>query len=101
MDTMIDTLTMNGQTLFDSSDKDDISLFDPVDSPPHYTHGKIECIEAIREIVRRIDDGEEGYYAGNVMKYLWRYNDKGGLESLEKGYKYYGWLIQRYKEIHK
>ena len=40
MDTMIDTLTMNGQTLFDSSDKDDISLFDPVDSPPHYTHGK-------------------------------------------------------------
>lgn len=97
MDT-IDTLTMNGQTLFGDSD---LISSDPVDSPPHYTHGKIECIEAIREIVRRIDDGEEGYYAGNVMKYLWRYNDKGGLESLEKGYKYYGWLIQRYKEIHK
>ena len=59
MDT-IDTLTMNGQTLFGDSD---LISSDPVDSPPHYTHGKIECIEAIREIVRRIDDGEEGYYA--------------------------------------
>ena len=91
--TMIDTLTMNGQT---------ITLdYDPVDKPPHYTHGEIECIEAIREIVRRVNDGEEGYYLGNILKYLWRYNDKDGLEGLEKGYKYYGWLIQRYKETHK
>ena len=44
---------MNGQT---------ITLdCDPVDKPPHYTHGEIECIEAIREVVRRVNDGEEGY----------------------------------------
>ena len=47
MDTMIDTLTMNGQTLF--SDLDDVR-FDPVTKPSHYNiGGGMECIDMIKE----------------------------------------------------
>ena len=45
MDT-IDTLTMNGQTLFD--DLNDIR-FDPVTKPSHYNiNGGMECIDMIK-----------------------------------------------------
>ena len=55
---------------------------DPVNHPGHYTAGGIECIEAIKASMTA---GEfAGYLKGNCMKYLWRYQNKGGLESLQK-----------------
>ena len=55
---------------------------DPVNHPGHYTAGGIECIEAIKA---SMPAGEfAGYLKGNCMKYLWRYQNKGGLESLQK-----------------
>lgn len=45
-----------------------------VHSPPHYTAGGIECIDAIQSSMTR----EEylGFLKGNTMKYLWRYLEK-------------------------
>lgn len=54
--------------------------------PEHYTYGKYECINVLKDIL-----GEEGFKEfcrGNVFKYLWRYNHKNGKEDLLKA-KYY------------
>ena len=64
---------------------------DYVNNPPHYTAGTIECIDAIRAAL-----GPEGFKAfcrGNSIKYLWRYNRKGGNEDLEKAIWYTNKLI--------
>lgn len=64
---------------------------DNVKHPSHYTSGGIECIEAIKESMCTI--AYKGYLKGNVMKYMWRYEDKNGLEDLEKARVYLDWLI--------
>lgn len=69
----------------------------PVNHPSHYTQGGIECIDAIRASMSK--DSFSAYCKGNVIKYLWRYNDKGGLEDLEKAMVYLGWLIENQKAI--
>lgn len=48
---------------------------DPVNHPPHYTAGRIECIDAIEAMVGGMD-GESGFLAGQVLKYLWRHQSK-------------------------
>lgn len=57
---------------------------DMVNHPPHYTSSGatcdkcgdcIECIEVTRHMPFNI---------GNAVKYLWRWQDKGGLEDLKK-----------------
>ena len=55
---------------------------DSVNHPDHYTAGGIECIEAIKASMTASEFA--GYLKGNCMKYLWRYQNKGGLESLQK-----------------
>ena len=55
---------------------------DTVNHPQHYTNGGIECIEAIKASMTKQDYA--GYLKGNCIKYLWRYKDKGGVESLKK-----------------
>jgi hypothetical protein len=48
---------------------------DPVNRPPHYRRGEVECIDGIRAAL-----GPEGFRAfcrGNAMKYLWRCEHKG------------------------
>ena len=54
---------------------------DPVNKPEHYRKGDIECIDAIRSA---LGDGFPDYCRGNVMKYLWRYKNKNGIEDLLK-----------------
>ena len=71
---MVDTLTIDGMTLHDG-DKD------MVNHPPHYNKYGIECIDALRAAT---GDGFEYYLQGNVMKYLWRYKYKNGIEDLKK-----------------
>lgn len=55
---------------------------DPVKSPAHYTQGKIECHQAIREALG--DDGYVAWCIGNIFKYLWRHKLKNGTQDLEK-----------------
>jgi hypothetical protein len=56
---------------------------DPVNHPSHYTAGKIECIDAIREALGL--DGFIAYCRGNAIKYTWRAGRKGAaVEDLRK-----------------
>lgn len=64
---------------------------DPV-NPSHYKNGEVECIEAIKSAVVG-KDGFSGYLVGNVIKYLWRYESKGGVTDLEKSNWYLNKLI--------
>jgi hypothetical protein len=61
---------------------------DNVNHPPHYNQGGIECIEAIKAA---LGDGFADYLRGNVMKYLWRCDHKGGVEDLKKA----AWYLDR------
>lgn len=63
--------------------------------PEHYTKGGIECINAIKASMTA--DGFMDYCKGNIIKYLWRWRDKGGRQDLEKAVVYLGWLIEAAK----
>ncbi len=67
--------------------------FDTVQRPAHYNQSGIECIDAIAAAVKG-KSGIEAVLVGNVIKYLWRYELKGGLESLLKAQWYLEKLIQ-------
>ena len=70
------------------------SLSDPI-NPIHYKQGPIECIEAIKAAT---GDGFPDYLRGNVMKYLWRYKEKGGVDDLRKSAWYLDRLVQEVGE---
>lgn len=62
-----------------------IPVTDPVNSPSHYTTGKIEVIDFI-------EDKELGYRLGNTIKYIARAEHKGNkLQDLEKA----RWYLDR------
>ncbi len=67
---------------------------DPI-NPSHYKQGGIECIEAIKAAT---GDGFIGYVWGNVIKYLWRWPKKGGVDDLKKARWYLDRLIQEVGE---
>ena len=72
----------------------DIKLdFDEPDkvNPSHYK-GEIECIDAIRSSMTK--EAFLGYLKGNILKYLWRYENKNGKEDLQKAEWYNQKLIQ-------
>ena len=72
---------------------------DAVKHPSHYTQGGIECIEAIRASMTA--GGFCDYCKGNIIKYIWRWRDKGGAEDLRKASVYLGWLINAADEKEK
>lgn len=65
-------------------------MSDPV-NPKHYKQGSVECIDAIKSCLG--DIGLHAYLRGNVIKYLWRYQDKGGATDLKKALWYLTRLI--------
>jgi hypothetical protein len=71
-----------------------INQSDPV-NPSHYKQGGIECIEAIKAA---LGEGFPDYLRGNVMKYLWRYKEKGGVGDLRKSAWYLDRLIKEVGE---
>ena len=66
---------------------------DVVNHPSHYTKGSIECIDAIDSATTG-KSGIEAVCVANVIKYLWRYEEKGGLESVRKAQWYLNRLIE-------
>ena len=64
---------------------------DSVNNPSHYASGDIECIDAIESSMT--PEAFRGYCKGNVQKYIWRYEQKGGKESLEKAQRYLNRLL--------
>lgn len=66
---------------------------DVVNHPSHYTNRKVECIDAI-ESATVVKTGIEAVCVANVIKYLWRYEDKNGLEDIKKAQWYLNKLIE-------
>ena len=64
---------------------------DMVNHPPHYNQHGIECIDAIQACT---GDGFKSYLQGNILKYLWRYDYKTGVEDLKKAQWYLAKLIE-------
>ena len=62
------------------------SMQDQVNSPAHYTQGSMEVIEAIEGL-------SLNYHQGNIIKYVSRYNMKGGIQDLQKARWYLDRLI--------
>lgn len=67
-------------------------MTDNVNHPSHYTQGGIECIKAIEASMS--PEGFQDYCKGNVLKYIWRWRDKAGVEDLKKAQVYLNWLIE-------
>ena len=67
---------------------------DMVNHPPHYNQAGIECLDAIRAATF---EGHEFYLQGNILKYLWRYRYKNGIEDLKKARFYLDKLIEEYE----
>lgn len=65
---------------------------DNVDHPAHYTQDEIECIDAIKAALGPI--GFNAFLQGQVIKYMWRFEHKGGLEDLRKAQWYLSRLIE-------
>jgi len=65
---------------------DQISKIDNINHPPHYTQGKIECIDFI-------EDQKLGYHLGNAVAYIVRCRWKGETrEDIKKAI----WYLNRY-----
>jgi len=63
---------------------------DPVNHPDHYTSGNIECLDAIKAA---LGENYQFYVQGNLIKYIWRFNHKNGVEDLKKAQFYLNDLI--------
>lgn len=72
-------------------------MSDNVNHPSHYTSGNIECIDAIRASMST--KGFVDYCKGNVIKYVFRWEHKGGLEDLKKAQVYLGWAIEAIEKL--
>lgn len=59
-------------------------MSDMVNHPPHYTAhpSGVECIQITEHM---------NFCLGNAMKYIWRADEKGGVEDLEKAV----WYLRR------
>ena len=65
---------------------------DPVNHPSHYASGGIECISAIE--AQLSPEEFQGYLRGNVVKYVWRWREKGGRQDLQKANWYLTKLLE-------
>ena len=67
---------------------------DNVKHPSHYCKGGMECKDANKAAVSDITDPFEAYCTGNIIKYIWRWNDKNGVEDLNKAKQYADIIIE-------
>jgi len=65
-------------------------MSDPV-NPNHYKRGDIECIDAMKASMS--DEAFKGALKANIIKYVWRYEMKKGLQDLLKAQWYMNRLI--------
>lgn len=63
---------------------------DMVNHPSHYTYGRFEAIDVIKDALGELF---EGFLVGNVLKYVLRYRFKNGVEDLKKARWYLDRLI--------
>lgn len=86
------TLKQKTPASFYDSSEPVIIPHDPVNQPSHYTQGKVECIDAIEAVVGDMTGGS-AFLTGQVIRYMWRWSHKNGLEDLKKAQWYLNRLI--------
>ena len=64
---------------------------DNVNHPKHYCKGGVESIAFVKAAVSNLS-GFEAVCVANIIKYMWRYKEKNGLEDVMKAGKYLEWL---------
>lgn len=74
-------------------------MTEKVNHPPHYTAGKVECIDALEAATIGLQ-GIEAVCTANAIKYLWRWKTKNGLEDLAKAKWYINKLAKHVAEQH-
>ena len=67
-------------------------MADNVNNPLHYNKGEIETIDYIIDVLGKYE--AVSYCQGNVIKYMWRYRHKNGVEDLRKAEWYLKELIK-------
>ena len=70
---------------------------DMVNHPSHYTQGGIECIDALKAATVS-KTGIEAICTANAIKYLWKYEEKNGIEDVKKARWYIDRLIKELEE---
>lgn len=67
-------------------------MSDQVNSPAHYTQGRVEAIDVIEDVVAGAPDPVTGYLVGQALKYLLRAWHKGNTaQDLRKA----AWYLNR------
>lgn len=66
---------------------------DLVNHPIHYTHGGIECVDAMKAAFG--SDELKVYCKIAAFKYLWRADHKGGSQDIQKA----NWYLNKYLEL--
>ena len=79
--------------LIEGMNKQPIIVSDSVNHPSHYTHGKIETIDKIEDVLGL--EGFQAYCVGNAIKYLDRYKLKNGFEDIKKAKRYLEFYIEK------
>lgn len=72
-------------------------MHDNVNKPKHYTQGKVECIDAIESATMGLM-GIVAVCVANVIKYVWRFALKNGVEDLDKADYYLQRLRKKVRE---
>ena len=68
---------------------------DMVHHPSHYNYKSMECKDIIKVMTEGLE-GEEAYYMGAIVKYLYRYPKKGkAVEALNKAKTYIDMIIEK------
>lgn len=70
-----------------------IRRIDNVDHPSHYETGKFECIDVMVETQGA--EAVKHFCLCNAFKYLYRHNNKNGVEDIRKA----RWYIDKYLEL--
>ena len=66
-------------------------------NPDHYQRDGMECIDAIAAAVQNLS-GFNAYCTGNIVKYAWRWDEKGGKADLERIRRYAQFMIEEIEE---
>lgn len=98
--TFIDSVTKTNPPRNNASDIEICEIehvpSDPVIHPSHYNQNGMEVWDVINAFTKDLS-GAEAFYAGNVIKYVLRWQHKNGIEDLEKAKVYIDKIIEMEK----
>ena len=93
-----DDIKRNYDIIFGNSEdiEEEKKSEDMVNHPSHYTHGGVECIDAITSALSSYEDSVDSWLVGQVIKYLWRAPLKGKYEEdIKKAQFYLNRLVEK------